>query len=115
MVYFEEVWVAFQNQQHRNSVQGTIQARIDGYPVGTISPLVPVVCVPVEAAYKGWVNALHVYLGFADGAFRDSEWTATLSALGTGAQGPVAKSLAFRWDHDETGQLPDANYQRIDL
>jgi hypothetical protein len=73
------------------------------------------VCVPVEAAYKNWTNAMHVYLGFVSAAFRDSEWTAVLNALGTGNQGPVARSLAWRYDHDETGELPDANYQRVDF
>jgi hypothetical protein len=114
VIYMLEVWCSFRTANRREQVYTTIQDRITAYPAGSLSDAIPPVCTRVDAVYKGWTNAIHVQLGYLDGVLRDGEWDAIVAALGTGQQGPVTKSLAYRWDHDEV-ELTDANYQRIDF
>jgi hypothetical protein len=72
---------------------------------------VPAQVASLDAAYKGWGNALTAELRFRTQSNRDDLWTQMDAFLSTSARAPV-ESLGEKWDSQLDAPDPDADTTR---
>lgn len=93
MIYCVEITAAFSTPQRRNNVLGILQNYVTQF---TGDLFVPAQVAPYEAAYKGWVNALHGEMRLRTEANREQVWADIQSAM-TGQAAPT-KGVARKFD-----------------